>query len=136
MTLENEPEQDVSAEKISFLKKLFKNLLSCSREIRRDVIAYPPAPASPRPSSHTIEVESLPPSPPRRSKRRQEPVTVPVQVQEDVALPDPYEYGFPPVIRELGEGSSGPLLKEEEEPTMLHRMVINSKSPSKASRLR
>ncbi|CAI0448219.1 unnamed protein product, partial [Linum tenue] len=52
MTLENEPEDAVPGEKISFLKKLFKNLLSCSREIRRDVIAYPPAPAPPRPSSH------------------------------------------------------------------------------------
>ncbi|CAI0443626.1 unnamed protein product, partial [Linum tenue] len=67
-TLESAPTMD--ERKTNWLTRLMNNLLSCTREQRRDVVAYPPVPAPARPSFRDDAPIVPPVEPPRRSKRR------------------------------------------------------------------
>ncbi|CAL1353749.1 unnamed protein product [Linum trigynum] len=91
--------------KTSWLRRLMNNLLSCTREQRRDVVAYPPIPTPTHPSFRDGEPIVPPVDPPRRSKRKPLPTFEEVRTTQATELPEPFEYEWAPAPDVAG-GSS------------------------------
>ncbi|CAI0461745.1 unnamed protein product, partial [Linum tenue] len=117
-TVESAPTMD--ERKTSFLRRLFNNLLCCTREQRRDVILYPPVPAPARPSFRADERIVPPEEPPRRSRRRVREHIDELRPSQQTQLPQPWPHCEWATSTEGTGGSSS------YAPTMEHDMFTQA----------
>ncbi|CAI0617532.1 unnamed protein product [Linum tenue] len=87
-----ESETTMDERNTSWLRRLMHNLLSCTREHRRDVVAYPPLPAPARPSFRDGESIVPPVEPPRRRKRKSLTQFQELRTTQETELSEPFEY--------------------------------------------